>query len=650
MSAPDSPRLADQVAAAPPVTAEDAAALVAQSEARAKPKRKRKAKGAEDRPGSPPSRSPDGESGSPSGGEPSEAAGGGGSEPPEDDDLDGFEPGGGPPQPPDGDGVDAATVAWCAALEQNDTDNGQRLLAHFGDDLLHVREIGWHSWCGTHWEADGGSEAVERAAQRTAKRIHLEADALAHTVHEERAIEAGEKAAVELEAMEKRKAEWDEREKFEALRLKIAVDDGRAAREALKRRRVGRRKFAISCGNRARTVAMIAQALPHRTVAPAAVDADPMLFNVENGTLRFSRERLRDLDCPDPDAERFKTEARVELVPAHDPAHLITHVAPYPFDPAARCPRWDAFLARFQPDAEQRRYFQTAAGRGLLGGASTQVLIFLYGDGANGKSVAMEVLCRVLAGYAGRLKPESITGTMEQGGDKATPDFARLHRKRFVAIAELPRGAPLREGLVKTVTGSEPMPVRHLNRGFFDMTPEFVPFMSGNQLPDVSGLDRGIWRRLKFLRWPVTLGEAEQRQFSAVVDEFMEEASGILNWLVAGALRFLEEGLVDPPQVRDLVEEHRADSDPVGAFTRDCVRPVGAGVQARAMYEAFVSYCMANAIRPWKEKAFSLALKQKGFRREDKRLRTWLDVELVDVPPRPDDPRNPSQDGFDGLR
>ncbi len=107
-----------------------------------------------------------------------------------------------------------------------------------------------------------------------------------------------------------------------------------------------------------------------------------------------------------------------------------------------------------------------AAGRSLIGGASTQVLIFLYGDGANGKSVFMETLAQLCGDYAGRLKPESITGSMEQSGDKASPDFARLQGKRFVAIAELPRGAPMREGLVKTMTGSEPMPDGTSTRAF----------------------------------------------------------------------------------------------------------------------------------------------------------------------------------------
>ncbi|MBX3543594.1 DNA primase family protein [Chelatococcus sp.] len=567
-----------------------------------------------------------------------------------DDVLEGGD--GGPPQPPGEDGgdddggsrfppIDPETVRACALLDQNDTDNGRRLLNHFRDEWLNVREIGPHAWNGRHWDPEGGPESLERLAQEVARRIKLEGPEIQPGKRDREAMEVADpllgRAADEL-------SEDD----------KSVLKQGLQARARLGKRRADRHKFAVSCGNRARTLAMIAQAMPHRTVPPAALDADPMMFNLENGTLVFSRHVTHEPDpeCPDPDVVRTRRKVRVamRLVP-HDRMHLIAKIAPVAFDRRARCRRFMRFLRRFQPDRRQRKFLQEAVGRALIGGATTQVLIFLYGDGANGKSAFMETIAELLGAYAGRLKPESISGLTEGRGDQATPDFARLAGKRFVAIAELPRGAPLREGLVKTMTGGEPMPVRHLNKGFFDLLPEFIPFMSGNDLPEVGGLDHGIWRRLKFVHWPVTLDEGEQRPLHDVVNEFLEEAPGILNWAIEGALRFLRDGLRDPPTVAALTAAHRSDLDPVGAFLAACVkkRP-GSQVQARTMYEAFVSFCGANAIRAWKETAFGKAMKKKGFVRDDKRIRLWLDVDLHDVPARPEPvtakPRSPL-DGSD---
>lgn len=534
-------------------------------------------------------------------------------------------PPGDPPAAPD-------VFETYARFEQNDTGNGKRLLAHFGADILHVRDVGWHVWGGTHWALEGGQEAVEICAQKTAVLMAREAGYLAPS-------KADEEVMRQAQGLAGRGDELSDAEK----KLILAAQK---AEEKLARRQDKRRAWSISCGNRSRTVAMISQALPHRTVAPDEMNREGRYFNVQNGTLWFRRRvrRVRDDECPDPEIERFidVVEVEVQMI-AHDRDHLITHLAPVAYDPAALCPQFLAFLERFQPNTRTRRFLQVAAGRALLGGASTQVLIFLFGEGANGKSVFMETLTRLLGTYAGRLRPESITGAMEQSGDKASPDFARLAGARFVAIAELPRGAPLREGLIKTMTGGEPMPVRHLNKGFFDLVPQFIPFMSGNQMPEVSGLDRGIWRRLKFVPWTVTIPPTEQKPLPEVVAGFMAEAPGILNWMIEGARIFLTEGLIEPPDVLELGEEHRGDSDPVGQFVKACVehRP-GNKVQARTAYKAFEAWCAANSVRAWKEKSFSSAFKLKGFKREDGRVRYWLDIALAGVPDNPDHPpRNP---------
>lgn len=556
---------------------------------------------------------------------------GGGSipEPPDDGvpPRDGVEDGGRGGAPP----VDPEILAACAPLDQNDCDNGRRLLNHFGADIVHVREIGWHGWTGRHWDPDGGQEAVERAAQETARRIRLEGAFIGPGRADQEAIEAarklGEKAVDEMSDADR-----------------LVMSRGSDAEKRLAKRRADRRKFSVSCGNRSRTVAMIAQALPHRTVAPPALDSEPWAFNVENGTLRFERAEVLDEECPDPEVRRMKREVKVRLEP-HRREDLIAKLAPVAYDPAAACPRFDTFFQRYQPDEGNRRFLQTAAGRGMLGGASTQAMVFLWGDGANGKSVWMEIVTRILGAYAGRLKPESITGLGEQGGDKATPDFARLVGKRFVAISELPRNVPLKEALIKTMTGADPMPVRNLNKGFFDLIPEYIPFMTGNDAPEVGGLDDGIWRRLKLVPWPIKVPEAEQRPPNEVIGELMEEAPGILNWLIAGAVRFLTEGLQDSISVSATTKAQRRERDIVQGFIEACVEAcehvegVRGEVSAKAMYDAFVGWCDANSLKPWTNTMFGRTLvTKKGFVRVDGRVRMYIGVELRPLPGQPRSP------------
>lgn len=196
--------------------------------------------------------------------------------------------------------VDPAVIESCATLDQNDHGNAKRLLLHFEHELLNVREIGWHRFLGTHWEPNGGRENAIDLAQRAAQRIVLEADFMTATPVELQTIEKGEQAARELKTL-RRKAprDWTDDDKARAEILDAQVMGRKMAIDALKKRQINRRKFAVSSGNMSRSLSMLAAAEPHRTVAPEALDTDPLAFNVRNGTLRFVKQpdsRLR-LGC-----------------------------------------------------------------------------------------------------------------------------------------------------------------------------------------------------------------------------------------------------------------------------------------------------------------------------------------------------------------
>ncbi|GEP11805.1 DNA primase family protein [Methylobacterium gnaphalii] len=517
------------------------------------------------------------------------------------------------PVPPVEDRGDWETLAKCAGLELNDTDNGRRLLLHFGDELQHVREVGWHTWSGKLWKREGGDEAVVTYAQRTAKRIHGEVPLLEHLPHEVELINAAKAARTATGGLRKLSAEEQ-----------AAVDQADDAEKALKGRRRSLHKHATTSGNASKISAMISQALPHKSVAPSEIDADPMLLNVENGTLRFTRE----LDPVNIGDHHDNYRLKVELLP-HNRADLITKLAPVVYDPEAECPRFLKFMEKFQPNEAQRKFLQVYHGLGLTGMADHQCFVFNFGSGANGKSTLMEALGRLYGTYGDTLNAESVTGQGQRRGDQATPDFADLPGARYLRVSELPRGEPLKEALVKALTGGEPMKVRHLNKGFFNFVPVFKAEMSGNDKPSIGGLDNGIWRRVKLVVWPVSLAEGERRPMAEVLAEFEEERSGILNWLIEGLDTYFREGLLEPDSVREATASYRAEMDPISEFTKACVVSAeGQFVAARTMYNAFYSWCEANSVRPWKETMFGRVMPQKGFVREDGRVRRYLNVKL----------------------
>ena len=530
------------------------------------------------------------------------------------------------PPPLDADGVDLKAVEMCAALDHSDTDNGERLRLHFGPNLTVVAQEGvaggdWLHWTGRYWDLSGGLSGALMLAQKLGARIALEAEWLCHTPQERDALKAAEEFAAD-----------DDGDAARAARARAA-----AAKKALASRKAARWRFAVTSKNLARMKNMLDCAAPHLRRHPDVFNADPYAVACASHTLRFVRE-------PDPDRDG-RDAWRCEAFEGHRREDLLTAYVPHGWDAAATATRWRAFLAAMLPDEAKRRTVQAYCGACLLG-VPLQRVMFHYGKGANGKSVFLETLTRALGdAFAVGLPVEAIVGGSERGAGSASPDIARLYGKRMVRILEIPEGKPLHEDLIKRLTGGEKFPVRTLFKGYFEFVNRAKPHMSGNGFPTIDGADVGIWRRVLVVHWDQTIPEPERREFEEVVGEFCADGAGLLQWLVEGALDFLNNGLVVADSVSQATAEYREEMDPVGEFLKACVVPTpGYSVPAREMYHAFVRWSEANAKRTRSETKFGRDAK-KEVRSENRRgVKHYVDVMLHDVPEggarNPDDGRD----------
>lgn len=517
----------------------------------------------------------------------------------------------------------------CADLDQNDRDNGRRLIIWYGLDLAYVPGMGWLLFQGSHWERDEGDLAVRLKAQDLVDWIKKEVMFIEPTPGVKRLIALADKIA--LKPADERTGEETE-----------ILNKATKARDQLGKKRSARRTFAISSGNAGKTEAMLKQASSRKAVAPDVLDADKKLFNVRNGTLVFWRGEDEESDPEDP-----RYVGRCELV-AHERDHMITKTADVSYDPKAQCPRWLAFLEQMQPDAELRTFLQVSHGYALLiGGNDAQKLFYHYGGGANGKSVFIETIGRLAGAYRAVVDPATITGDSQRDGSKANSDVARLVSTRLATIEELPRDVPLKENLIKALTGGTRMVARFLQKEIFEFDPEFVAIMSGNDMPTVSGTDYGIWRRLLIIHWAVTILPEQQRPFGEMLAFFDEERAGILNWLVEGVKLYLAHGLTPyiPTSVTSFTDDYREERDPVGTFATHClIKSPGYMVNAGDMYAKFVKWCEAAGIKPYQQTAFGRRMNALGFKKKRSSHVEYLDVQLGEIPDKFDPRANPPHD------
>ncbi len=525
---------------------------------------------------------------------------------------------------------------FCALLDQNDRDNGRRLIAWFGHGLCYVTGLGWLVWRGTHWQRDEADLEVRYLAQTIVDKIKIEAFEIEASEGEKGVFRAFDKL---LDS--KKEEDWSAADKG----LKTKVE---AIRKKLSEKRSKRKNWAVTSGNANKTSAMLTQAQSLKSTAIERLDADAMLFNCHNATLRFRRE----LDPERPEgSERWVGEVDVL---EHERDHMITKLAEVDYDPDATCPYFlDTFLSKVMPVERDRIYLQVITAYALLiAGNDAQRMVYHYGRGANGKSAFIELIGRLAGSYRSIASPETVTGEGQRQGQQANPDIARLHNTRLVTIEELPKHMPLREELVKALTGGTKILARFLNKDFFEFMPVFVPVLSGNSKPAINGADYGIWRRLLPVLWGVTIPEEERVAPSLLAERLDAERSGILNWLIDGLKLYLKHGLDPfiPPNVHEFWQDYREERDNVGVFLEVALVPEEGGqVKAGAIYKAYTDWCEVNALRPASQRSFGDSLGERGLKKKRGNYVMYLDVRLVPTASKytegvPTAPRTPSDD------
>jgi putative DNA primase/helicase len=545
--------------------------------------------------------------------------------------------------------ADRAVVEYCAEFDHSDTDNGKRMKMHFGEDLLVIAQEKAKTpmfavWTGSHWDAANGGPKSLALVQRLGDRIAIEAEFIKPNPFEQMWIDKG------IEALAKPEGERSQADEN-------AMAAAQKAKEARGKRVKKRLDHAVTSKNVARMNAALACVAPHIMKRPDEFNADKMMVAVRNATLVFHRKMVRKKNprhvspeaTPDaPDYMDVCTDSRLEVIEGHRRQDLITQVLPVKYDPKATCPKWMTFLNGKLPDKAVLRLVQVSSGLGLLG-ITVQYLFFHYGDGANGKSVYMETLCRLLGELSVTLPATSLIGEGGSSGS-ASPDLARLFGRRMLRVKELPEGEDLREALVKELTGGETITARDLFSGYMDFLPIFIAMMSGNGYPRIAGTDDGIWRRMAVIHWPVKIAKEDRREFEDMVSSFEPEYPGILNWLIEGVHIFLKEGLVIPEAVAVATQEYRDEMDRTAGFVSRCiVKDANASpLPGKDLYAAYVDDTIDQGGKPMNVTAFGRIMAKKFKKERTASGVVYFGIRLTNLPDsnRPPDYGAPPHEEF----
>lgn len=514
--------------------------------------------------------------------------------------------------------VEEPLEIFAGGLPLNDYGNGQRLLHYYGSDILFVPRLGWYRWKEQRWLADEDELTVRRDAQKVAGRILGEIEHLALPPVERAALDLAFETKDQLRELERaasarmkargKDAAAPEPSQEDAERLvelrKIAAQ-AIEIRAAFGRRKSAHRGHAKNSGNTSKISNMLLEARPEKACSINDLNKDPMMVNVANGTLKFTL----DLDPHDAEWGQRAPRWRVQLLD-HDRDHMISKLMPVAYDPSAKCPNWLKFLDVVQPEIEIQDFLQRYCGYCLTGLTREQKMVFNYGGGRNGKSTFVDILAWIFSDYGTTVPIETLTGTEQRKGSDATPDLVKLPGARFVRASEPEQGTQFKEALIKALTGGEAIMIRRMMQEFVEVVPEFKLMISGNHKPEIRGSDDGIWRRVLLIPWLVQIAKEDVDR--SLPDVLKAEASGILTWLVEGCLKYLQDGLEEPEQIRAATEEYRQESDKLRYFLQNECLITGSPddfERGRDLADAFNAWMVDRGDAVWGKRAVAIALK-----------------------------------------
>jgi P4 family phage/plasmid primase-like protien len=385
----------------------------------------------------------------------------------------------------------------------------------------------------------------------------------------------------------------------------------RVCRGAANRAGSGKVRAKLSQASTVSAVERLARADRRHAATAEAWDRDPWLLNTPAGIV----------------------DLRSGALAPHDRALCMTKVTTAA--PAGDCPAWLAFLAQVTgDDAELQAYLRRVVGYALTGVTSEHAMFFLYGTGANGKSVFASTLTALLGDYAAVAPMDMLMASM---GDRHPTDMAGLRGARIVTSIETEQGSRWAESRLKALTGGDRIAARLMRQDFFEFTPQFKLLVAGNHKPSIRNVDEAIRRRLHMVPFTVTIPPA--RRDKRLPERLLAERDGILAWALQGCLEWQRVGLRPPPTVLAATAEYFEAEDALGRWLGECCeRGAGHAAPTAALFASWKAWAEAGGEFVGTTRRFSDGLTNRGFERDrDSGVRGFRGLR-VRPPPDTDNP------------
>jgi P4 family phage/plasmid primase-like protien len=210
------------------------------------------------------------------------------------------------------------------------------------------------------------------------------------------------------------------------------------------------------------------------------MDTNKHLLCFNNGVVDFNTKEFRDGYPQD----YITKTTRINYVPFNPESYPETVV------------QINDFMDKLFPIPELNKYMWNHLASCLIGTNKNQTFNVYHGSGSNGKSMLTDLMTHALGDYKGTVPITLVTEKRNAIGGTSS-EVMQLKGIRYAVMNEPTKGMKLNEGIMKELTGGDPIQGRALYSESETFEPQFNLVVCTNNLFDIESNDDGTWRRIR---------------------------------------------------------------------------------------------------------------------------------------------------------
>jgi P4 family phage/plasmid primase-like protien len=350
----------------------------------------------------------------------------------------------------------------------------------------------------------------------------------------------------------------------------------------------------------------------------AKVDSKTMLLGFKNGVVDFNTKTFRP-GTPE-DYITMSTGINYVEFDENDPEMVATSLEVLDL------------MKKLFPIESVNRYMWDHLASCLIGTSLNQTFNIYFGSGSNGKSILTDLMSRALGDYKGTVPINLITDKRTAIGGTSS-EIVQLKGVRYAVMQEPSKDTKINEGIMKELTGGDPIQGRALYMESETFTPQFNLVVCTNSEFKIDSNDDGTWRRIRQVKFKSKFvddseplpSDPIEREFVFPKDKNLKEklpklAQVFMSMLVKRA--FVTNGkVVDCAIVLKASTDYRDAQDSISMFLKESFIDTGnradtvSFAMMRGLYKKFTANYMASV--PKMEIA-------KHYRQDRYKNRVWL--------------------------